>query len=93
MEGFFNRLSANLLTNLRNPPDGNSGGAPNPNPVPPQPDASFGRPAILRPDDVGFFNPNAEGDGPVVGEKYVIFRDVFVFVDRLKEMKKQFSKD
>ena len=27
----------------------------------------------LRTDDIGFFNPNAKGEGPVVGEKYVIF--------------------
>ena len=92
MEGFFNRLSANLLANFRNPPDG-GGGAPNPNLVPPLPDSPFGRPAILRPDDVGFFNPNAEGDGPVVSDKHVTFRDVFVFADRLKEMRKRFSED
>ena len=45
----------------------------------------------LRADDIGFFNPNAEGEGPVVGEKHVTFRDVFAFVDRLKEMKRRHS--
>ena len=55
-----------------------------------QQDAVPGRHS-LRADDIGFFNPNAEGEGPVVGEKHVTFRDVFAFVDRLKEMKRRHS--
>ncbi len=68
-------------------PGGNPEGPPNPNP----PDVPFSRHQGLRADDIGFFNPKAEGEGPVVGEKHVTFRDVFAFVDRLKEMKRRFS--
>ena len=61
-----------------------------PNSNPPA-DIPFGRPQALRADDIGFFNPGAEGDGPGVREKHITFRDVFAFIDRLKEMKRRFS--
>ena len=63
-----------------------AGGPPNQIPA----DVPFGR-HTLRADDIGFFNPKAEGEGPVVGEKHVTFRDVFALVDRLKEMKRRYS--
>ena len=70
-----------------------AGGAPpdrsEPNPLPH--DALPPGRHSLRADDIRFFNPNAEGEGPIVGEKHVTFRDVFAFVDRLKEMKRRHS--
>ena len=72
------------------PPPGGGGGAPAPFPAA---EAPAGRPLPLRPDDIGFFNPRADGDGPVVREKHVTFRDVFVFVDRLKEMKRRYNEE
>ena len=39
------------------------------------------------PEEIGFFDPEAEGTDPVVNAgKHVFYRDVFAFVDRLKDM-------
>lgn len=39
------------------------------------------------PDDIGFFDPEYEGSGPVVNAgKSVFYRDVYAFIDRLKDM-------
>lgn len=41
----------------------------------------------LNPEEVGFFDPEYEGNGPVVNAgKNVFYRDVYAFVDRLKDM-------
>ncbi len=38
-------------------------------------------------DDIGFFDPGLEGDGPVVNVgRHVFYRDIYAFVDRLKDM-------
>lgn len=41
----------------------------------------------MNPEEVGFFDPEYEGSGPVVNAgKNVFYRDVYAFVDRLKDM-------
>lgn len=38
-------------------------------------------------EDIGFFDPSAEGTGPVTNVgKHVFYRDVYCFIDRLKDM-------
>ena len=88
--GFSEQQWRSLQSLLRGGPDDRPPpGGPGPAPQAEAP----ARPLPLRPDDIGFFNPGADGDGPVVGEKHVTFRDVFVFVDRLKEMKRRFNEE
>lgn len=39
------------------------------------------------PEEIGFFDPDYEGSGPVVNRgKSVFYRDVYAFIDRLKDM-------
>ena len=91
--GFSEQQWRSFQSLLHDGPDDRPLGGGGGTPAPQQAEALPGRPLPLRPDDIGFFNPGAEGDGPVVGEKYVTFRDVFVFVDRLKEMKRRFNEE
>ena len=38
-------------------------------------------------DEIGFFDPDYEGEGPVVNAgKHVFYKDIYVFVDRCKDM-------
>ena len=46
-----------------------------------------GNPGKLKPEDVGWFNPEAPGEGDIVADgKYTIYKDVFAFTERLADM-------
>lgn len=60
------------------PPDGNNGGNGY---VPGKTNKEWNT------DDIGYFDPEFEGEGPVVSSgKSVYYRDVYAFVERLKDM-------
>lgn len=50
-------------------------------------DNGNGNSSQLKSDDVGFFDPAMEGEGPIVTVgRYTFYKDVYAFVDRLKDI-------
>lgn len=46
-----------------------------------------GSPPQLKADDIGFFDPAFEGEGPIANSgRHTFYRDVYAFVDRLKDI-------
>lgn len=66
------------------PPEG--GANPNPQPLPNE----IGLGSTFNEwnaEQIGYFDPNYKGSGPVVNAgKHVFYRDVYVFIDRCKDM-------
>ena len=63
-------------------PPGNPG-----QPGPPGMDAVGGNTGALKADDVGYFDPACEGEGPVVSVgRHMFYKDIYAFVDRLKDL-------
>ena len=41
----------------------------------------------MKPEEVGFFDPEYEGTRPIVNAgKHVFYKDIYVFIDRLKDI-------
>ena len=46
-----------------------------------------GNSGVLKADDIGYFDPNCEGEGPVVSVgRHMFYKDIYAFVDRLKDV-------
>ena len=70
------------------PPGAPGQPGPQGDPGPPGTDvAGGGNSSALKADDIGFFDPAHEGEGPVVSVgRYSFYKDIYAFVDRIKDL-------
>lgn len=67
---------------------------PQEKPVDIAPSAAPSQPAKLKAEEIGYFDPTAEGEGDIVTSgKHVIYKDVYEFKDRINTYKLHYTNE